>query len=408
MPLSKGAVDMMREEEVRQESPASVWTKVEAVVEGGAFAAMRAEWQALEEASAAGIFNTWEWLYPWFRRVAPERSLRILTARNRHGELLGLMPLGLETRWMWGRKVRRLAFLGETHVGSDGLDVMARRGLEEAVARAFATHLRLHSAFWDVLDLKDLLETSPTLGVLRDVFNEGFVHQMTARFVCPYETLASESFDDFLRRTGRRDNYLRRRKWLEKQPGYRIQKHEAPLGLAPSMGHFLRLHALRWKEDGGSQGINGPSVEAFHRDAAQWLAERQKLRMYTLMLGEQALGSVYGLMHQKTFLYYQSGYDPAWRNKSVGLVLVGETFKDSLEAGFQSYDFLRGTEGYKSEWTTKQRRTVAFRAYTQSARGRWFSLGERFEKSVRDTAKVLLPGGIVETIRRFRRRRAAH
>src|SRR5256885_11153637 len=45
---------------------------------------------------------------------------------------------------------------------------------------------------------------------------------------------------------------------------------------------FFRLHAMRWSDDGGSQGIKGPTVEAFHRDAAQYLAERGLLRMYTI------------------------------------------------------------------------------------------------------------------------------
>ena len=78
-----------------------------------------------------------------------------------------------------------------------------------------------------------------------------------------------------------------------------------------------------------------------------------------MKVGGQAVASVYGILHRDTFIYFQSGYDPEWRNRSVGLVLVGETFKDAIEAGLTEYDFLRGTETYKSDWTTKQRRTVS-------------------------------------------------
>ena len=66
----------------------------------------------------------------------------VFTARDRSGALVGLLPLGFELRRVLGRLVGRLAFLGETHIGSDYLDVVARRGQEEAVTRAFAHALR--------------------------------------------------------------------------------------------------------------------------------------------------------------------------------------------------------------------------------------------------------------------------
>ena len=91
-------------------------------------AGQRSAWSALLDESNAGPFNAWEWLYPWCRRIGADREPFVLRARERTGALVGLMPLGFESRWGPGRPVRRLAFLGETHVGSDYLDVVARRG----------------------------------------------------------------------------------------------------------------------------------------------------------------------------------------------------------------------------------------------------------------------------------------
>jgi CelD/BcsL family acetyltransferase involved in cellulose biosynthesis len=398
---------MIRESEVTPEPRPAQWLQVEIVHELSALARMRSEWSALLDASNAGPFNSWEWLYPWCRRIAPERRPLVLTARDRTGALVGLMPLGFELRYVMGRQVGRLSFLGETHIGSDYLDVVARRGQEEAVTRAFAGALREMHGGWDVLDLTDLHEDSLTVKVLRETFPELEV-RVTERFVCPYETFTpGEPFDAFLKRTGRRDNYLRRRKWLEKQEGYRIERTEAPGELAAPMMEFFRLHAARWAADGGSQGIKGTGVEAFHRDATQLLAERGRLRLYTMKVGGQAVASVYGILHGSTFIYFQSGYDPAWRNRSVGLVLVGETFKDAIEAGLTEYDFLRGTESYKSDWTTKQRRTVAVRIHATSGAGHWYTRSEELAREGREVLKRLLPANAVERIRRLRRRRAA-
>jgi CelD/BcsL family acetyltransferase involved in cellulose biosynthesis len=369
-------------------------------------ARMRAEWTDLLDASDAGLFNAWEWLYPWCRRLAPEREPTILTARDAAGSLVGLMPLGLARRRVLGRRVRRLAFLGETIVGSDYLDAIARRGMEDEVGRAFAQELRAMRGGWDALDLLDLRDDSPTVAHLRDAFHDGEV-RVSERYACPYETFTpGEPFGAFLARTGRRDNYLRRRKWLEKQEGFAIERTASPAEVAGPLSEFFRLHAARWAADGGSQGIAGARAEAFHRDATHLLAERGVLRLYTMKVGGRAVASVYGLVHRGAFLYYQSGYDPEWRNRSVGLVLIGETFKDAIEAGLVEYDFLHGTEPYKFDWTTKERRTVAVRVRS-GATGRWLTLGEALARRARRVAARVLPRDAADRIRRMRRRRAS-
>jgi CelD/BcsL family acetyltransferase involved in cellulose biosynthesis len=91
----------------------------------------------------------------------------------------------------------------------------------------------------------------------------------------------------------------------------------------------------------------------------------------------------------------------------VGLVLVGETFRDAIESGLTEYDFLRGTESYKSDWTTQQRRTVSVRVLSPGGGGKWLVRREEALKQVRDVAKRVLPQDMVERVRRWRRRRAA-
>jgi CelD/BcsL family acetyltransferase involved in cellulose biosynthesis len=405
------AVRNLREERSNAVDVAAT-LRVSEVADADAFRALRAEWTELLERSRAGVFNAWEWLYPWHQRIGKDRALRILLARDGAGTLVGLMALGLEVRKVAGRRVRRLAFLGETHVGSDYLDIIAVEGREEELARVFADALLERRAQWDVLDLHDLPSDSVTLKVFSERFGlRRFVAKKSDRYICPYETFAvgaeRESFDAFLKRTGRRDNFLRRRKWLEKQPGFSVERAVTPESLERPMTDFFRLHASRWAVDGGSQGIKGPTVEAFHRDATKLLAERGLLRLYTLRLQDQALASVYGIVHRGKFIYFQSGYDPAWRNKSVGLVLVGLTFQDALEAGLTEYDFLRGTETYKSDWVTQQRTTSALRVYAPWSAGAWLDGAEHLARVGRNVVKRVLPASLTEQVRRWRRRRAA-
>jgi CelD/BcsL family acetyltransferase involved in cellulose biosynthesis len=78
-----------------------------------------------------------------------------------------------------------------------------------------------------------------------------------------------------------------------------------------------------------------------------------------------------------------------------------------MESGLTEYDFLRGTETYKSDWVSKQRRTVSVRVHSGSMAGRWFSQSEELARNLRNGAKAMMPDTLVEKVRRLRRRRAA-
>ena len=378
---------------------------VERISDPVRFAALRPEWDELLDASAAAIFTAWEWLYPWFHRLGRNRELQILTVRNDGGDLVGIMPLSLERRRALGRSVRRLSFLGDARVGSEYLDLIARRGLETAVAAEISAALRDRND-WHLLDLLDLPEDSATLAAFREAFSAPeFSVRIRQRCVCPYQSFAAgETFDRYLRRTARRENYLRRSRWLRAQPGFHIERDSEPDCLTLPLAEFFRLHTLRWAGD--SDGVAGAAVEAFHRDAAVLLAERGQVRLYTLKVAGRALASVYAIVHGRKFVFYQSGYDPDWRSNSVGLVLLGETFRDCIDSGFREYDFLRGSEPYKLEWTTQRRRTVAMRVIRKCGPGEWLDRQERAFAAARDTARSVLPKRWVEQIRSHRRRAA--
>ena len=370
------------------------------------FAALRADWERLHPKSDAGIFLSWAWLYPWYTHLAPTRKLHIVTLRNTRGGLDGILPLSLEGRPLLGTRlgpsIRRMSFLGETHVGSDYLDVIAHHANRDSITRTLFQSVR-DSANWDVLDLNDMLSTSPTIPILRDIFPAAeYTIETTEGPACPYEQFSpNETFGTFIKNLGRGSNYKRRRKWLEKQPGFRIERATEPHEMPHALTEFLRLHDLRWRDDGGSDGITCPATEAFHREAATYLAQNNNIYLYTMFVGDNAVASFYALTHNGKMICYLTGRDPEWHSQSVGMVLIGETFRDALESGMSEYDFLRGEEPYKSDWSTHQRTLTNIRIYRNNSRGSWLTRQERALKSARRLARKLLPAPLLNKLRRI-------
>ncbi|MEE8169416.1 MAG: GNAT family N-acetyltransferase [Phycisphaerae bacterium] len=58
--------------------------------------------------------------------------------------------------------------------------------------------------------------------------------------------------------------------------------------------------------------------------------------------------------------YYQSGWDPAAAALSPGMLCLARAIRVAIEEGLCVFDFLRGSESYKSHWTQTFDETVCY------------------------------------------------
>src|SRR2546426_4821263 len=146
---------------------------VETIANPAGFEKLRNEWSELLEASDSNcLFLTWEWLHTWWQHLSEGRRLFILTVRD-GGQLVGIAPLALRAR----RLIRFLPFsalelLGTGSVGSDYLDVIVRRGVEERTVRTLAEYLAARKRMLDLsqLDRKSTRLNSSHLVISYAVF----------------------------------------------------------------------------------------------------------------------------------------------------------------------------------------------------------------------------------------------
>lgn len=375
---------------------------------GGELEAIAAEWAALNARASAGcLFLGPEWLIPWWRHFGGGRELKAVALRD-GPRLVGFLPLFAERTRLGGIAARRIAFLGDGATGCDYLDVLADPGREEEVLGEAVR--ALFALPWDSCDLDGMLREGPTALALaqrfparRPVSAEGgsVVRDAQLRFVCPTIPLRG-TYEDYLQGLGRRENLRRREKWLARQPGFAITVARTPAEAGPDLARFFALHRARWAVEGGSDGLADERHEAFHRDAADALARAGMLRLYTLWCARRPVASVYGAVQRNRFLYYQSGYDPLWASRSVGMVLLARTVKDAFAEGCEEFDFLRGDEAYKMQWKRAERWTVRLQLF-RGARGRAARSANLAARGLREAFKAALPEGALSSARTARR-----
>lgn len=373
---------------------------VEVAQGAGALEALRAEWQALYRAAQAPPFLSWEWMSAWQQSLNRQRTPYLLCAWQA-GVLIALLALAVEELPVLGalKQIRRFSLLGDGFGGADYLDLLAKPETAQRAATAIFDHLAQTPEF-DLLELDGLAATSPSLDWLATWFGtaQGFRYGATPRFVCPQIELAGD-WSSLLKRSRRADNFKRRLRQIRNYSGFAYRSVTAPAEAGAAFERFLALHEPRWVTQGGSDFTGHEALRAFHRDLVQRLAEAGWLRFDELWIEGACRASIYGIDDGRRYCFYNSGYDPAWKHASPGLVLLGLSIEAALARGVKLYDFLRGDEGYKFDWANTTCETVSL----QVARRRWpvtaFLLTQQAQASLRARVKTLLPAHAAEAAR---------
>jgi CelD/BcsL family acetyltransferase involved in cellulose biosynthesis len=343
-------------------------SQIETVTDAAGFARLRGEWSELLNASRADtIFLSWEWLETWWTHLANGRPLEILTVR-RGGELIALAPFISNGRNVFG--VETLSFLGTGRVGSDYLDVVVRPGAEDEAIQALAEHVVRVGASLDLRQLRIASSFSSLLA--RELRQAGCMIRATRTHRCPIVDLGARSWESYLGSLGseHRYNFQRKLRKLEKFHEMKFECVESEERRRDVLPILFELHRRRWNERGGSDGLAGSDVLAFHEDLTRRALRRGFLRLFVLWLKDAPVATVYGFRYGSVFSFYQSGFDPAYRKLGVGTVAMGLAIKSALEEGATEFDMLHGEEPYKFHWAKRTVTLGRIRVFPTGPMGR--------------------------------------
>jgi CelD/BcsL family acetyltransferase involved in cellulose biosynthesis len=315
--------------------------QVEEITTSRALEELRPEWSRLWlRCARAAPFQTPEWLLCWWRHFGSSRPCAL--AVRCEGRLVALAPLFL---WRDEKGLRRVLLIG-TGI-SDRLDLLAEPAHEQSAAEAIVSWLSARRDQWDECDLQQLPRDSV---LLRCEIPVGLFQQTSCADACPVLALPERAAD--LSET------LPPEQWKKLQYYRRRAAGEGALQFERAEdGNFeelfealLRLHASRWSARELPGMLADAQLQAFHREAAAELLNRGMLRLYAVRIGEPIVASLYGFSDGHRTYYYLGGFDPARKQLSPGLLVIGHAIEQAVREGCGTFDFLRGREAYKYQW----------------------------------------------------------
>jgi len=317
---------------------------------------------------------------------------------------VGIAPLFSRPRTFGGLMSHQSTeFLGTGVVGSDYLDLIVRRGEEGMVRVGLTEYLNREKP---LLTLSHLPARSAEAdGLVKELELSGWQAKRRIIESCPYITLRGHTWESYLDSLGanHRYNFMRRLKNLQKAGVVEFDAVEKEDQRRDALQAFMTLHAVAWHERGGSQAMQTTRELAFHEAFSRTALDRGWLRLFLLRVNGRPVGALYGFRRGPRFYFYQSGFDPAWRKHSVGLVTMGLAIKQALAEGVEEYDLLHGTEAYKFRWAKETRDLSRVHLFPPSWRGWLYRASLEAESQGKQAARRWLPQTMLDRLMKHRR-----
>lgn len=329
-----------------------------------------ATWGAvLARASSPSPFMSWAWHRAWTESApaAEVAASEALVLRGATGAVQGVVPVSVR-RASFHRMPTTVLTWATGDVGCpDHLDVLATPEADVAALAPVLVDLP-----WQILILSNLApDAAAALRLCEAIAGHGYTVRRRTLWRCPDLELCGD-WDRYLATLTptRRQTLRRKERNLHRDHAVTITDYDGDR-VEEGLGRLVALHEQRWNGRAGGGAFRDPGVRRLHRRFAAELAAQGQLWLTTLDLDGEPAAAWYGFACRDTVYFYQSGRDPRWERESVGLVLMGAMIRRAIERGYRRFDFLRGEDLYKRQWTETQRMTEEITIFRPGWRGRW-------------------------------------
>ncbi|MDN5311785.1 MAG: hypothetical protein PWQ68_758 [Thermoanaerobacteraceae bacterium] len=292
-------------------------------------------WEELEKFEDITPFSTYTWADNWlkiWRKTAYILSVKV------SGTIAGLAPF-IDT-------MGKLRFIGYNN--SDYLGFLFRPGHEQDFLEGLADELAGKNI--TLLDLEHMPEK------FRDIKINGYEKSCFMQDVCPYITLP-DSWDAYKaglnKRFRKNIEYYWRRVNRDFNIKYEVVSKEQDV--KPTLLRMVELHQKRWRSKRLPGAFYSKKIIQFHLNAAVDLFIKGYLDLHRLIINEEIAAVLYCFHKNRSTYYYIGGFDDAYKNMSIGVLLTSAAIKTSIERKDNIFDFLRGNESYKDNFCSEKR-----------------------------------------------------
>ena len=314
-------------------------------------ASLERDWRAFEKIADGTVFQSFDWVSLWQHHIGRREGVRpvIVTARDGHGQLLFLLPLGIER----GGLARRLTFLGTRLCDYNGPLLAPELGARVDAARfrdvwsEILGRLQSHPEFgFDVVHFDKMQRTvgaqpNPFIGL-------GVIPHANGAYVTKLGT-EWESFYSEKRSSATRRRDRTKRKKLGEFGEVKFVTAEGADALNATLDTLMDQKSKSFAAMGVTNIFALPGYSDFYHA----LSRMQGLvHVSRLDVGNEVAAANLGLIFRGSYYHLLASYNGGELSKyGPGAAHLHDLLRYAIGRSCQTFDFTIGDERYKQEWS---------------------------------------------------------
>lgn len=312
-------------------------------------ASLKDQWDHLLEESASHVpFLTLAYLQVWWQTLGggewPQDSQLVIITASDDDQLVGVAPL-FHTNNITGNPA--LMFIGAIEV-SDFLDFIVQpKDLPQFLSGLLDFLLKEDDLPpWQLLDLYNLLDESPTLPALEaEAKQRGWAHEQIYLQPSPYVPLPGD-YQAYLASLDKKQRHEIRRKWrnvensLAEAAFYFVEDQDQ---LAAETQALIDMMA----QDPNKRDFLTQAMRQHLHNTVQVAFDAGWLQLAFFTLDGNKAAAHLSFIYDNRIWCYNSAWDWAYRDYSPGWVLQAYLLEWANDNGIKEFDFMRGDEDYK-------------------------------------------------------------
>lgn len=326
-------------------------------------------WRDLYMESEATLFQTYDWIINWWQSTL-EHELKetispyIVQIKDLE-ETISLIPMYIQVRKIKGVKFKVLKPMG-TGPSDYIVPIISRSKQPDTLLTVFMETIMNDQSSWDWLEWGQLPEGSaldcflvkgivPKLSTIREITD-----------ICPFLEIhksmeeISHKFDELHLK-----QILSKERKLNKKGTVKYVKVTQREDIIPTLNKLLEFHCKRW------ENTTTPSIyeQLDQRNTIFRIAEslwvNDLLHLSYLSVNQETIAVSFSMLEGNKFYYYLAAFNQEYKKFSPSALLLYNLIVQANAEGCTIFDFLRGDEGYKYLWGTKERSNIRYLAFNK-------------------------------------------
>jgi CelD/BcsL family acetyltransferase involved in cellulose biosynthesis len=369
---------------------------------------LRNEWDLLlDENPRASIFLTPEWQASWWHAFGRDKQLLGLVFTDASGKTAGIAPLYSDTKSVFVSRIRILRLVGAGSGDSDALDFITRPGSERMCAEAFVAWLAKERR-WNVCSLETLPQNSLVGRHVSQLLDRAGWQVLTEELP-NFQVDLPRTWQEYLQglQPQFRPLLTRYPKRLQLRYSVSIARCERSENLDSDLETLFALHQMRWTGQGKPGAFSSTERRDFYMRMSKAFLRRGWLEFWLLKLDNETVAAQFCFRYGDTVSLLQEGFNPRYAADKIGYALRAHVLQEMIRTGARRYDFLGGSDQYKSSFGAHQESYLSVHFAGPSLLGRVYLAQRRQSAQLKRWLKNKLPAPVLAALQHQGKRQAA-